>query len=469
MERVRSLLPTELVSPSSGLTITRDSLGVVLLSGTLRASAGSDVNIAVDVATHEGIAVDSSGVTIVPDVDTLDDHREMLDSDEVVKRRVEWLAWRIRRCHHLVISTGAGVSTAAKIPDFRGPNGVWTRRDDHLPPPPSVPLSSAQPTFTHQAIFDLKRRGILKYLVSQNVDGLHIRSGFRADEMSELHGNCFKEICSSCGAQFLRAFDVFQIKGPHFPTERAKDPLSKSGISHVTGRKCDKCGEGMLRDSVIHFSEDLPEEDLSRGIEQCRQADLVIVLGSSLRVRPACNLPEMAVEKKGAVLSIINLQPTPKDVIAVQRGGVLIRMRCDDVMRRLMPLLEGESHLAAKPLERPTTTVLFVGNTSERVDAEHVRWTLFVSDAERAESSPSDVGFASSVSRVEFGLHPTFQPPNVEVSSPPFVLTRIGWGTFHVRVKIWLKGSSASSGPTEVDHELRFDVPSCSTRVEIRP
>lgn len=103
--------------------------------------------------------------------------------------------------------------------------------------------------------------------MSQNVDGLHARTGFLPDQLSELHGNTFLEQCSSrkgCGRRFLRKFDVCRVQGPHvLPHGSLDDRDSVSGISHFTGRLCDDCGE-MLRDSIVHFKEPL------RDLEQAK-------------------------------------------------------------------------------------------------------------------------------------------------------------------------------------------------------
>ena len=114
-----------------------------------------------------------------------------------------------RRAWSQVVFTGAGISTSTGIPDFRGPNGVWTRqREGQAAPKASVPFSMAVPSLTHQALLALQRAGKLKFLVSQNVDCLHLRSGFPRDLLAELHGNCFVERCDACGHEIVRDFEV---------------------------------------------------------------------------------------------------------------------------------------------------------------------------------------------------------------------------------------------------------------------
>merc|ERR1719436_99592 len=112
----------------------------------------------------------------------------------------------VRESKHIVIFTGAGISTSAGISDFRGPTGVWTRKAEGLPPIAGTSTVKALPTKTHMGIVELQRRGIVKYVISQNCDGLHRRSGLPASAISELHGNGNVEICEDCGRRYFRDF-----------------------------------------------------------------------------------------------------------------------------------------------------------------------------------------------------------------------------------------------------------------------
>eukprot|EP00004_Rigifila_ramosa_P014423 TRINITY_DN3286_c0_g1_i2.p1 TRINITY_DN3286_c0_g1~~TRINITY_DN3286_c0_g1_i2.p1 ORF type:complete len:505 (-),score=115.23 TRINITY_DN3286_c0_g1_i2:22-1536(-) len=276
-------------------------------------------------------APSGSRVADMNDVELLEFH----DSEAVLDRKIEHLAALLASAKHAVFHTGAGISTSAKIADFRGPNGVWTRRDRKLPPPSSVDFAQAQPTLTHRAIKQLLDRGTIKYLVSQNVDGLHRRSGVAAAQLSELHGNAFREICHQCKKDFLRDFSVSSVRGPHLGQAPVALASSKSGISHLTGRKCDACRTGFLQDSIIHFGEDLPAADLEQAVAHSKRSDLAVCWGTSLRVSPACNLPDYTVAN-GGPLVVVNLQATPKDDAAVRSGGVVIHAQIDDVMSRLL-------------------------------------------------------------------------------------------------------------------------------------
>merc|ERR1719329_29731 len=124
--------------------------------------------------------------------------QEHFDPPEVLAEKVAKLAALVQDSRHFVVFTGAGISTSAGIPDFRGPDGKWTRKAEGLEPLKGVTCVEAYPTPTHMALVELLNRNILKYLISQNCDGLHRRSGIPANSISELHGNGWVEICEEC-------------------------------------------------------------------------------------------------------------------------------------------------------------------------------------------------------------------------------------------------------------------------------
>merc|ERR1719150_3652419 len=125
------------------------------------------------------------------------------------------------------------------------------------------------------ALNEMIKKGLINYVVSTNVDGLHLRSGIQSKHLSELHGNIYLEYCQSCGNQYLRSFDVTKWQ--------------KKRFGRRTGRLCNECN-GYLRDSVVAFGENLPEQQLNNAIEHSKKSDLVIIIGSSMRVTPACDL-----------------------------------------------------------------------------------------------------------------------------------------------------------------------------------
>jgi mono-ADP-ribosyltransferase sirtuin 6 len=212
-----------------------------------------------------------------------------------------------------VVLTGAGISTNAGIPDFRGPNGVWTAEDkekktskqkrrrkstnpdcDHqsisqaleqtkeqtkdLKKRPrgeenstskAVSFDNAKPTTTHYALTRLVEKGIISHVITQNVDGLHLRSGLPRSKLSVLHGCIFTEKCEKCDKEFFRNFDI-------------------GGVGFKkTGRICDVTAcNGDLRDTVLDWEDELPEADWETSQNYCEMSDLVLTLGTSLRIEP---------------------------------------------------------------------------------------------------------------------------------------------------------------------------------------
>jgi len=224
---------------------------------------------------------------------------------------IESLAKLMFQSRHLVVFTGAGISTESGLPDFRGPDGLWTRRDKGLPPPVSSrPWHLVDPNPGHYAITELQNMGKLAFLISQNVDNLHLKSGIRQELLAELHGNMTKLRCKRCG----RTYDK----------ERAP-------------RVC-FCG-GPLRSATVDFGEALPEEDLRRALEHSRKADLFIVVGSSLVVTPAADMPAEAL-RVGAKLVIINQGETPFDRYASLRFFEPIGAVLPPAVERLKVLLQ---------------------------------------------------------------------------------------------------------------------------------
>eukprot|EP00727_Mastigamoeba_balamuthi_P006477 m51a1_g245 putative silent information regulator family protein (490) ;mRNA; r:149121-150645 len=245
-----------------------------------------------------------------------EDVQELHDSDEDVQRAATRTAEMLRGAEHAVAYTGAGISTSAQIPDYRGPRGVWTLRDRGEAPDRGLQPSLAAPTVAHRALAELVRRGLVQHVVSTNVDGLHARSGVPASRLSELHGNCLQERCRACGA----LYDAPSASG-------TSDALASEGSA--TGRTCAKCG-AQLYSNVVGFGESLPEGPLATALEQSRRADVALVLGSSLTVRPAADLPLMAPR-----VVLCNLQRT-----GVDRGcAVRVFAETDRFMQLVMDCL----------------------------------------------------------------------------------------------------------------------------------
>lgn len=210
--------------------------------------------------------------------------------------------------------------------------GVWELRDRpgaRRPPNTRITTSTkAIPSASHMALVELARRNILHFVVSQNTDGLHLRSGLPSIMLAELHGNSNLETCPDCHTKYLRDFRTRTAAQVH---------------DHTTNRRCTQCGS-ILHDSIINFGEGLPKYELEASYDHAKQADVCLVLGSSLCVTPAAHIP-LIVAQNGGKLAIGNLQSTPFASLA----KLNIHAMCDDIMRNLMaklniPIPEWELH-----------------------------------------------------------------------------------------------------------------------------
>ncbi len=200
-----------------------------------------------------------------------------------LRQRINLMTEWIIDARHPVFFTGAGISTESGLPDFRGPEGVWTRRDKGLGPV-DFDWSQAKPNASHMALYEMQEMGNMAFLITQNVDNLHLESGIRPELLAELHGNIFKLQCKCCG-----------FKLDNFP-----DLV-----------RCPLC-QGALASSVVDFGDSLPIKDLQEAERHAKQCDLFAVIGSSLVVQPAANIPRIAL-RCGAKLVIINAGETPLD------------------------------------------------------------------------------------------------------------------------------------------------------------
>jgi len=203
-----------------------------------------------------------------------------------LEKRVEDLAQWMLAARHLVVFTGAGISTESGLADFRGPNGLWTRQAKGLPAK-SIDFASAEPNAGHLAIAELQRLGRLAFLVSQNVDNLHLKSGIHPELIAELHGNITKLRCQNCEFLMDNVGDVIP---------------------------CPICG-GHMTSSVVDFGQSLPQHDLEDAYAHAKKADLFLAVGSTLMVTPAAQMPRVALQA-GARLVIINQGETALDSAA---------------------------------------------------------------------------------------------------------------------------------------------------------
>jgi NAD-dependent deacetylase len=227
-----------------------------------------------------------------------------------LKVRIETLARWLFTSEYPVVFTGAGISTESGLRDFRGPDGLWTRRDKGLSTP-GQDFAAASPNAGHMAIYELQELGRLAFVISQNVDNLHLKSGIRPELLAELHGNLTRVRCAECG----------------FTMDRIRDD-----------EECPLCG-GRLVSSVVNFGQSLPRKDLAESYQHSGKCDLFIVVGSSLVVYPAADMPGVALEA-GARLVIINQGETPFDARAHLRFFEAIGEVLPPAVARLRGLLK---------------------------------------------------------------------------------------------------------------------------------
>ena len=223
-------------------------------------------------------------------------------------RRIDRLARWMHEAKHLVVFTGAGISTESGLPDFRGPDGIWTRQAKGLPTQ-SRDFSSAEPNASHVAVVELQEMGKLAFLISQNVDNLHLRSGIRPELLAELHGNITKVRCKQC--EFL--------------------------LDNFGETTCPLCG-GRLASSVVNFGQALPRKELADSFWHSERSDLFLVVGSSLVVTPAADMPRVALES-GTRLVIVNQGETPLDGVAHLRFHEAIGEVLPPAVARLKQLM----------------------------------------------------------------------------------------------------------------------------------
>ncbi|CAG9862831.1 unnamed protein product [Phyllotreta striolata] len=248
---------------------------------------------------------------------------EKFDNEDKINEKCDILAEWLKNAKHVVVHTGAGISTAAGIPDFRGPNGVWTLEKLGKKPNISISFDKATPTKTHMALKKLIDEKVIHFIVSQNIDGLHLRSGVPRDSIAELHGNMFVAQCNTCNSQFIRS-EATSTVGKKCLEENCKRS------SMLRTRSC----RGKLHDTILDWEDNLPENDLEISDYQSSLADLNICLGTTLQIVPSGNLP-LRCKKYGGKLVIVNLQPTKHD----KKADLIINAYVDDVMTKIMKKL----------------------------------------------------------------------------------------------------------------------------------
>jgi NAD-dependent deacetylase len=222
----------------------------------------------------------------------------------------------LRDAQRVVVLTGAGISTDSGIPDFRGPEGLWTKNPEAEK---TATLSSyvsdpelrqrnwqrlaegsmwegKTPNSGHRALVDLERQGKLHLLITQNVDGLHRAAGTSEERLVEIHGTTSKVRCLECGDTA--------------PMERALERV-RAGEADPPCRLC----EGILKSATISFGQNLVMADLHRSEHAAMDCDIMLAVGSTLTVYPIANVVPIA-HQAGAAIVIVNAEPTPFDGLA---------------------------------------------------------------------------------------------------------------------------------------------------------
>ena len=230
----------------------------------------------------------------------------------------------------VAVLTGAGISTDSGIPDFRGPDGVWTRDPEaerystiehYLSDPElrvrawqwrmSNPAWTAQPNPGHRALVDLERSGRMELLVTQNIDGLHVRAGSDPERVVEVHGSIRGARCVECDWRGSTTEVLDRVR------QGELDP------------PCTVCG-GILKTATVFFGESLDERDLERSFLAATRCDLLLCIGSTLQVYPVARMVPLAL-RRGVPVVIVNAGETPFDADAlVVRGSI------SDVLPRML-------------------------------------------------------------------------------------------------------------------------------------
>jgi NAD-dependent deacetylase len=237
----------------------------------------------------------------------------------------------LRAAAQVSVLSGAGISTESGIPDFRGPQGVWTRNpaaqamftlDNYLADPAvrelawrnrlAYPAWEARPNAGHRALVALERSGRLRAIVTQNIDGLHQRAGNDPARVIEIHGTLFDVECLACGRSTSMRDNLDRVESGE------PDPA------------CLVCG-GIQKAATISFGQSLKVDVLRAAQRAAQQCDVLLAVGTTLQVQPAAGLAEIAVAA-GARLVIVNRDPTPYDDLA----SALLREPIGETLPRLV-------------------------------------------------------------------------------------------------------------------------------------
>jgi NAD-dependent deacetylase len=258
---------------------------------------------------------------------------------------IERVGEQLLRAGNAVALTGAGISTESGIPDFRSPGGLWTKIDpgefsiDRFLQNPSrfwrlhlqlkasgeFDMASAEPNPAHYALAQLERKGLLKCIITQNVDNLHQRAG--SVEVVEFHGNLLRAACMKC-----RALEPIEDVEARLADEAEDSP------------RCTKCG-GLLKPDAVFFGEAIPSRALMISQIQSRKCDLLLVIGTSLQVYPAAQIP-LAVKLKHPPATVVEINREPSELHRTVTD-ILLLGSAGEIMTRLMECVDGKAQKGA--------------------------------------------------------------------------------------------------------------------------
>lgn len=231
----------------------------------------------------------------------------------------------------IVVLTGAGISTDSRIPDFRGPQGVWTKNPEaekaatihNYVADPEIrrsawqtrldsPMWAAEPNPGHRALVELEKQGKLHLLITQNVDGLHQLAGTSPDRVVEVHGTAREAACLSCDYRVPMQQVLDRVR------QGEEDP------------GCPVCG-GILKSATVSFGQNLVAEDVDRATAAAEECDVFLAVGSTLSVYPIAGVVPVA-KRAGAAIVIVNGTPTEMDYLA----DVVVRGSLSEVLPRIV-------------------------------------------------------------------------------------------------------------------------------------
>lgn len=282
---------------------------------------------------------------------------------KVIESLIERAARDLLKSNYAIALTGAGMSTESGIPDFRGPNGIWTKDPEaekrayqtyhkFLRNPKEYwedilggrsllgNLEGFQPNPGHYALVELETMGILKSVLTQNIDGLHEKAGNK--RVLEYHGSVLKLRCPSCGLRFKR--DEYDLK--RLALEEQLPPL------------CNKCGSPIKGD-VVHFNEPIPSDVARESLEEASRCDLMLICGTSAVVYPFAQLPRIARQRQvererkmesglsfvkseaAAMIIEVNAEPTPLTVEGI--SDYLFQGRTAEILPKIVEAVKALS------------------------------------------------------------------------------------------------------------------------------